>query len=162
MGIKNNNLSVSIGKLKLKNPVMVASGTFGYGEEFKDLVSLKDIGAIITKSITLEPYEGNKPPRIWETTAGMLNAIGLQNDGIDDNRFDISKTFEIADELEIDCKNGTIKLNSVDSPIGLGDGGSELAEWVLLAKGNNSITVGTDDATIDIDINITFNKVYFY
>ncbi|MFH1868909.1 MAG: dihydroorotate dehydrogenase [Candidatus Omnitrophota bacterium] len=80
----NRGLSVNIGKLKLKNPVMAASGTFGYGEEFKDLVSLQDIGAIVTKSITLEPYEGNKPPRICETTAGMLNAIGLQNEGIDD------------------------------------------------------------------------------
>jgi dihydroorotate dehydrogenase (NAD+) catalytic subunit len=78
------SLEVKIGKLSLKNPVMVASGTFGYGEEYKDLVSLKDIGAIVTKSITLEPYEGNRPPRICETTAGMLNAIGLQNEGADD------------------------------------------------------------------------------
>jgi dihydroorotate dehydrogenase (NAD+) catalytic subunit len=78
------DLSVKIGKLKLNNPVMVASGTFGYGEEFKDLVCLKDIGAIVTKSVTLKAYEGNNPPRICETTAGMLNAIGLQNEGIDD------------------------------------------------------------------------------
>lgn len=78
------NISVEIGRLKLKNPVMVASGTFGYGEEFKDLVCLRDIGAIITKSVTVEPYQGNTPPRIWETTAGMLNAIGLQNEGVDD------------------------------------------------------------------------------
>jgi len=81
---QNEGLSVDIGGLRLKNPVMVASGTFGYGEEFKDLIQLKDIGAIITKSITLEPWEGNMPPRIWETTAGMLNSIGLQNEGIDD------------------------------------------------------------------------------
>lgn len=76
--------SVKIGKIKLKNPVMVASGTFGYGEEFKDLANLKDIGAIITKSITLNPRQGNKPPRVCETIAGMLNSIGLQNDGVDD------------------------------------------------------------------------------
>ena len=84
MVVKATGLSVSIGKLKLQNPIMVASGTFGYGEEFEDLVSLKDIGAIITKSITQTPYEGNPPPRIWETTAGMLNAIGLQNEGVYD------------------------------------------------------------------------------
>lgn len=84
MGVRSRSLSVDIGRLKLKNPVMVASGTFGYGEEFKDLVCLKDIGAIVTKSVTIEPYEGNKPPRICETTAGMLNAIGLQNEGVDD------------------------------------------------------------------------------
>jgi len=63
---------------------MVASGTFGYGEEFKELVSLKEIGAIVTKTVTTKPWEGNPPPRICETTAGMLNAIGLQNEGVDD------------------------------------------------------------------------------
>jgi len=84
MGVKNNSLATSIGRLKLKNPIMVASGTFGYGEEFKDLVALKNIGAIVTKSITVDPCTGNRPPRIWETTSGMLNSIGLQNEGIDD------------------------------------------------------------------------------
>jgi len=84
MGVKSSSLTTSIGRLKLKNPIMVASGTFGYGEEFKDLVALKDIGAIVTKSITVKPYTGNRPPRIWETTSGMLNSIGLQNEGIDD------------------------------------------------------------------------------
>ncbi len=78
------DISVKIGKIKLANPVMVASGTFGYAEEFKDLINLKGIGAIITKSITLKPRAGNIPPRLWETTAGLLNSIGLQNDGIDD------------------------------------------------------------------------------
>ena len=84
MVAKVKKLSVNIGGLKLKNPIMVASGTFGYGKEYEDLANLNDIGAIITKSITLNPREGNKPPRIWETTAGMLNAIGLQNDGVED------------------------------------------------------------------------------
>ena len=78
------NTSVKIGKMKLKNPVMVASGTFGYAEEFKDIIDLKGIGAIITKSITLGPRQGNRPPRLWETTAGLLNSIGLQNEGVDD------------------------------------------------------------------------------
>ena len=88
MGVRRkgskNKLSVSIGKLKLDNPVMVASGTFGYGEEYRQLVNIDKLGAVVTKSVTLEPYAGNSAPRIWETTAGMLNAIGLQNEGIDD------------------------------------------------------------------------------
>lgn len=77
------DLSIKIGKLKLKNPVTVASGTFGYAEEFKDLVKLSDLGAIITKTITKEPRLGNATPRLAETASGMLNAIGLQNEGLD-------------------------------------------------------------------------------
>ncbi|KPK42287.1 MAG: hypothetical protein AMJ78_02995 [Omnitrophica WOR_2 bacterium SM23_29] len=77
------DLKVRIGRLKLKNPVMAASGTFGFGEEFKDFVNINKLGAIITKSITLKPREGNPPPRIVETASGILNSIGLQNDGIE-------------------------------------------------------------------------------
>jgi len=77
------NLSVNIGKLKLKNPVMVASGTFGYAEEFKDFIDLKKLGAIVSKTITLKPRQGNPTPRTCETPAGMLNSIGLENPGID-------------------------------------------------------------------------------
>jgi len=77
------NLNVSIGKLDLQNPVMVASGTFGYAEEFKDFVDLKKLGAIVTKTITFKPRYGNLPPRTCETPAGMLNSIGLENPGID-------------------------------------------------------------------------------
>ena len=77
------NLSVKIGKLELKNPVMVASGTFGYAEEFKDFMDLKKLGAIVTKTITLNPRHGNLPPRTCETPAGMLNSVGLENPGID-------------------------------------------------------------------------------
>lgn len=76
-------LDIKIGKLKLKNPVMSASGTFGYAKEFEDLINLKKLGAIVTKTITLEPRLGNPMPRICETASGMLNAIGLQNEGID-------------------------------------------------------------------------------
>ena len=79
---KQNNM-VKIGKINLKNPVMVASGTFGYAEEFKGLIDLKKLGAIVTKTITLDPKEGNPMPRICETSSGMLNAIGLQNKGVD-------------------------------------------------------------------------------
>jgi len=77
-------LEVNIGGLKLKNPVIAASGTFGYEQEYQSLISARDLGAVVTKSITLKPYDGNPPPRIWETTAGMLNSIGLQNGGAED------------------------------------------------------------------------------
>ena len=77
------NLNVNIGKLKLQNPVIVASGTFGYAEEFKDFIELRQLGAIVTKTITLKPRQGNPPPRTCETPAGMLNSIGLENPGLE-------------------------------------------------------------------------------
>ncbi len=77
------SLSVNIHKLKLKNPVMTASGTFGYGLEFADFVPLEEIGGIIVKGTTLEPREGNDYPRMAETPQGMLNCVGLQNKGVD-------------------------------------------------------------------------------
>jgi dihydroorotate dehydrogenase (NAD+) catalytic subunit len=72
---------VNIGKIKLKNPVMVASGTFGFGEEYEDFLELDCLGAIIPKGISLKPMMGNPPPRIFETQGGILNSIGLQNPG---------------------------------------------------------------------------------
>ncbi|MEW6097534.1 MAG: dihydroorotate dehydrogenase [bacterium] len=78
----NPNLSVNIAGLKMKNPVMVASGTFGYGEEYAQLVDLNKLGAIVVKGITIKPQAGNPPPRIVETASGMLNAIGLENVGV--------------------------------------------------------------------------------
>jgi dihydroorotate dehydrogenase (NAD+) catalytic subunit len=77
------DLSVTIGRIKMKNPVMVASGTFGYGEEYEKYIPLNRLGALITKGISLAPRSGNPPPRVVETTAGMLNAIGLQNIGVE-------------------------------------------------------------------------------
>ncbi len=78
------DLSVQIaGGLRLRNPVMSASGTFGYGREFADYVNLHRLGAIVVKGISLEPRSGNPPPRIVETAAGMLNAIGLENVGVE-------------------------------------------------------------------------------
>jgi len=76
------NLAIEIGSLKLKNPVMTASGTFGYGEEYAPYVDLNRLGAIIVKGLSLKPRHGNPSPRIMETPAGMLNAIGLQNVGV--------------------------------------------------------------------------------
>ncbi len=78
------NLTVEIGSILLKNPVMTASGTFGYGQEFADYLDLNCLGGIITKGLSLKPRAGNPTPRIVETCGGMLNAIGLQNVGIDE------------------------------------------------------------------------------
>ena len=76
-------MAVDIGGLRLKNPVMTASGTFGYGEEYASYVDLDRLGAVIVKGISLEPRAGNPPPRIMETDGGMLNAIGLANVGVE-------------------------------------------------------------------------------
>ena len=77
------DLSVEIKGLRLKNPVMTASGTFGYGPEFADFVPLEGIGGIVVKGTTLKPREGNDYPRMVETASGMLNCVGLQNKGVD-------------------------------------------------------------------------------
>ena len=75
------DLSVSVAGIPLKNPVIAASGTFGYGVEFEDVVHLDRLGGFVVKGLSREPMIGNPPPRLWETAAGMLNAIGLQNIG---------------------------------------------------------------------------------
>jgi dihydroorotate dehydrogenase (NAD+) catalytic subunit len=80
MGLKN--LKVEIGKIKLDSPVIMASGTFGYGTEKFNFIDYKKIGAITTKTITLQPWTGNPQPRIYETYSGMINSIGLQNPGV--------------------------------------------------------------------------------
>ncbi len=77
------DLSTTLGKIRLRNPVLVASGTFGHAKEFEKLIDLKKLGGIVTKTITIRPRLGNPPPRIVETPAGMLNAIGLQNPGVE-------------------------------------------------------------------------------
>lgn len=111
-------LNINIGKLKLKNPVVVSSGTFGYAEEFKDFVDLKKLGAIVTKTVTLKPRPGNLPPRTCETPAGMLNSIGLENPGID--KF-------IQEKLPILKKIGVPIIVSVASE-------DDPKEFVILAK----------------------------
>ena len=77
------DMSINIGGLQLKNPVLTASGTFGYGLEFADFIDLSRLGGIIVKGTTLEPRQGNPPPRMAETPQGMLNCVGLQNKGVD-------------------------------------------------------------------------------
>jgi dihydroorotate dehydrogenase (NAD+) catalytic subunit len=77
----NTDLSVTFAGIELKNPIIAASGTFGYGVEFEDVVHLDKLGGFVVKGLSREPMIGNPPPRLWETAAGMLNAIGLQNIG---------------------------------------------------------------------------------
>jgi dihydroorotate dehydrogenase (NAD+) catalytic subunit len=112
------NISLNIGKLKLKNPVMVASGTFGYAQEFKDFIDLKKLGAITTKTITLNPRKGNPTPRTCETPSGLLNSIGLENPGVE--------TF-LKEKLPGLKKIGVPVIISIAS-----EGGPE--EFVVLAK----------------------------
>ncbi|MBU0484232.1 MAG: dihydroorotate dehydrogenase [Proteobacteria bacterium] len=83
MDLKKAALNVNFGSLQLKNPVMTASGTFGYGEEFSSFVNLNRLGGIVVKGISLKPRVGNPPPRVAETASGMLNAIGLENVGVE-------------------------------------------------------------------------------
>ena len=82
MNIKPN-LQVNLGGIQMKNPVMVASGTFGYGPEYADLIDLSRLGAVVVKGISREPVRGNPPPRTVEVASGLINAIGLQNPGVD-------------------------------------------------------------------------------
>ena len=77
------NLTVDLAGMRLRNPVMPASGTFGYGEEYAPFLDLEEIGAIVTKGLSLKPKAGNPTPRTAETISGMLNAIGLQNVGVE-------------------------------------------------------------------------------
>lgn len=92
------DLSIQIGSLKFRNPIFLASGTVGYGDEISEFVNLSKIGAIVTKSLSLKPRKGNPPQRIVETPAGMLNAIGLQNVGVEEfikNKIPFLKKFDV-------------------------------------------------------------------
>jgi dihydroorotate dehydrogenase (NAD+) catalytic subunit len=117
MSAERPDMSVQIGSLKLRNPVMTASGTFGYGLEYAELVDLERLGAVVIKAVTLEPRVGNRPPRIAETAAGMLNAIGLQNPGVDQ---------VIAEKLP--------ELAGHDVPIIANLAGESVSEYVQLAE----------------------------
>jgi dihydroorotate dehydrogenase (NAD+) catalytic subunit len=81
--LKPVDMSTKLGPLELKNPILTASGTFGYGTEFSPFFDLSRLGGLVSKGLSLRPRRGNEPPRIWETPSGMLNAIGLQNVGVD-------------------------------------------------------------------------------
>lgn len=104
------DLTTQIGALVLKNPVLTASGTFGYAEEFDDFFDLNELGGIVTKTITLEPRSGNAPPRIFETAAGMLNSIGLPNAGVEhfiQDKMPFLQTLKTAVIINVAGKNDT-------------------------------------------------------
>lgn len=118
------NTSVNIAGIKMKNPVTVASGTFGYGREFEEFIDLNKLGGICTKGTSLKPRAGNKPPRVYETSAGMLNAIGLQNPGV-----------------EYFMENDLPYLKKFDTAIIVNACGSTIEEYVELAKVLNTLDI---------------------
>lgn len=115
-------LGVNIGKLSLKNPVMTASGTFGYGLEFADFIDLNELGGFIVKGTTLNPREGNDYPRMAETPSGMLNCVGLQNKGVD--HF---------------CKEIYPQLEHLDTNVIVNVSGSTLEDYVECASRINAL-----------------------
>ncbi len=131
------DMSVNIGGIALKNPVMTASGTFGYAEEFKDLSDLNRLGAIIVKGLSLLPTKGNPAPRIVETACGMLNAIGLENIGIE--------AF-IADKLPF--------LKTIPTPLLVNIYGTTIEEYMQLAA-----RINDTEGIAGIEINISCPNV---
>ncbi len=115
-------LEVEIAGLRLKNPVMPASGTFGYGEEFSPYLDLEQLGAIVTKGISLAPKAGNPMPRLAETPAGMLNAIGLQNVGV-----------------EAFCTQKVAFLKGISTPVIVNFFGNTLEEYIEVARRLNEV-----------------------
>ena len=116
------NLTIELAGIKLKNPVMVASGTVGWGEEYSEVADIGKLGAVITKTVTLRPKEGNPPPRICETPSGMLNSIGLENDGIDAlikdhlphlKKFNVPVIVNIAGETEQEFVELAMRLDKI-------------------------------------------------
>ncbi|WKV09218.1 dihydroorotate dehydrogenase [Thermoanaerobacterium sp. CMT5567-10] len=111
------SLKVNIGNLEFKNPIFVASGTFGFGKEYSQYVDLNKLGAIMVKGLTLNPKEGNPPPRIYETPSGILNSVGLQNPGVDGF---------LKDELPF--------LKKIDTKIIVNIAGETIEEFVTIAQ----------------------------
>lgn len=131
------NLSVNIGRLVLKNPVMTASGTYGYGLEFNDFVDNNKLGGFIVKGTTLEPRQGNNYPRMAETSSGMLNAVGLQNKGVD---YFISDIFP--------------NIKHYDTHILVNVSGSKIEDYVVTAEKLNDL-----DKIPGIELNISCPNV---
>ncbi|MCW5212786.1 dihydroorotate dehydrogenase [Desulfobulbus sp. TB] len=131
------DLRVQIGSLDLRNPVMTASGTFGYAREFENLVDLDHLGGIIVKGISLQPRTGNPPPRIFETACGMLNAIGLENVGVD--RF-------ISGKMKY--------LRSLSTPVVVNILGDSVEEYSEIARRLNEV-----DGVAGLEINISCPNV---
>jgi dihydroorotate dehydrogenase (NAD+) catalytic subunit len=137
MAVKKPDLKVTIGSWQLKNPVMTASGTFGYAEEFGSLVNLRRLGAIIVKGISVLPRQGNPPQRIAETPCGMLNAIGLENVGLE--RF-------LAEKLPF--------FQAIDTPLIVNILGDTVEEYRELARRLNDV-----ERVAAIEVNISCPNV---
>lgn len=130
-------LEVKIGNLTLKNPVLTASGTFGYGEEFSDFIDLSRLGGFIVKGTTLNHREGNPYPRMVETPAGMLNAVGLQNKGVD---YFIKKIYP--------------SIKDIDSNVIVNVSGATISDYVAVCEKLNSL-----DKINAIEVNISCPNV---
>jgi len=133
--IDKPNLEVEIAGIKLKNPVMTASGTFGYGEEFSPFIDLDRLGAMVLKGITLKPKMGNPPPRIIETPSGMLNAIGLQNVGV-----------------EVLIKEKLPYLKKFNTPVIINISGDTIEEYVELARRLGEVSKKMGVAGLEVNI----------
>ena len=118
------NTEINFAGIKMKNPVTVASGTFGYGREYSDFFDLSKLGGVITKGTSLKPRSGNKPPRVCETASGMLNSIGLQNPGV-----------------EYFAQNDLPFLRKFDTAIIVNACGSTIDEYVELCKILNTLDI---------------------
>ncbi len=126
------NLSVNIGGVELKNPVLTASGTFGYGIEFSDFIDLNRLGGYIVKGTTLEHREGNPYPRMVETPSGMLNAVGLQNKGVD---YFIENIYP--------------GIKGIDSELIVNVSGAKVDDYVAVCE---KLAMQTDIRTIEVNI----------
>jgi len=133
--IDKPNLEVKIAGIKLKNPVMTASGTFGYGEEFSPFIDLDKLGAIVLKGIFLKPKMGNPPPRVIETPSGMLNAIGLQNVGV-----------------EVLIKEKLPYLKKYNTPVIINISGDTIEEYVELAGRLGEVSKEMEVAGLEVNI----------
>jgi len=132
---KKPRLEVEVGGIRMKNPVMTASGTFGYGEEFSPFIDLDKLGAIVLKGISLKPKRGNPPPRIIETPSGILNAIGLQNVGV-----------------EVLINKKLPYLQKFTTPVIINIFGDTLEEYVELARKLDNISQEKGIAGLEINI----------
>lgn len=137
MNNKDKRLEVKIKDMVLKNPVMTASGTFGYGEEFADFINLEDLGGIIVKGTTGTHREGNPYPRMAETPSGMINAVGLQNKGVD-----------------VFCNSVYDRIKDINTNIIVNVSGSSIEEYVEVAQKINSL-----DKIPAIELNISCPNV---
>lgn len=137
MNNRDKRLEVKIKDMVLKNPVMTASGTFGYGEEFADFMNLEDLGGIIVKGTTETHREGNPYPRMAETPSGMINAVGLQNKGVD-----------------VFCNSVYDRIKDIDTNIIVNVSGSSIEEYVEVAQKINSL-----DKIPAIELNISCPNV---